>query len=320
MSKFGRRCQLVVGVTPLPTPGSDFAQESGNITIPSDLTIEFVIDRQALGQMQLATFRIKNLGATTRNLIYKDPYTLSEYVAIQFRAGWASDPVLAVCFNGFILSATSYREGVDFITEIKANAGGTAAANGYYGQTVIGQSIGQMLQTLASSLPGTTGISYIGKFPGAFISRGRTLFGNTWNIMTELSGGLAFIDNGNVLILNYNEAILGTIPLIDSSSGLLGVPRRSPTMIEFDILFEPRVTLGQYIQLQSSSNGILSGTYKVMKIGHRGTVSPAEAGEYITSVGLFVGAAGAQSISQTANPNAQYGPGQFTVVEQGVIP
>lgn len=319
MSKFGRRCQLVVGVNPLPTPGSDFSEESGSIIVPSDLTIDFTIDRQALGRSQMASFKIKNLGATTRNLIYKDPYALSEYIAVQFRAGYQSDPILPICFNGFIMSATSYREGVDFITEIKAYAGMTASANGFYGQTVIGQTLGQMMQTLASALPGTTGITYIGNFP-TMGTRGRTLFGNSWNILVELSGGLAYIDNGDVKILNYNEAILGTIPLIDSSVGLLGSPRRSPTMVEFDMLFEPRVTLGQYIQLQSLTNPIMNGTYKVMKILHRGTVSPVVTGDYITSVGLFVGAAGAAAISQSANPNVQYGPGQFTVVEQGVLP
>lgn len=319
MSKFGRKCQLTIGVNPALNPADQLVEESGFIVVPSDLTIDFTISRQPIGSSQEATFRIKNLGPKTRNLIYKDPYVLNEYLAIQFAAGYQTDPVLPVCFNGFIRDATSYREGVDIITEIHAYGGGVASANGFYNQTVIGQTLGQMMQALAKSMPGTSGATYIGKFP-TLGSRGRTLFGNTWNILVEMSNGLAFIDNGDVKILNYNEAIQGTIPLLDSSAGLLGVPRRTPTMIEFDILFEPRLTLGQFIQLQSLSNPIYNGTYKVMKILHRGTVSPAVTGEYVTSVGLFVGTAEVQAASQSANPNVQFSPGQFTVVQQGVLP
>ena len=319
MSKFLRKCQLTVGVDPKPVPGLGFSEESDHVVIPSDLTIDFTISRQALGSSQEATFRVKNLGEKTRNLIYKDPYALTEYIAVQFRAGWQDDPVLPICFNGFVRSASSFREGQDFITEIKAYDGGMAMANGFFAQTVIGKTVGQLMQALARTLPGTTGSTYIGDFP-AKGSRGRVLLGNTWNILVQLSDGLAYIDNGDVKILNYNEAIQGAIPLIDSSSGLLGVPRRTPTMIEFDILFEPRVTLGQFLQLRSLSNPIYNGTYKVMKILHRGTVSPAVAGEYITSVGLFVGAGEASAVSQSANPNAQFGPNQFTVIQQGVLP
>ena len=314
MSKFGRACQLTVGINPVPTPGTNFSQESSSVTIPADLTIDFTISRQALGSSQEATFRIRNLAQATRNQIYKDPYALTEYIAVKFQAGYVTDPVLPVVFNGFVRSATSYREGVDVITEIQAYDGGMAMANGFFAQTVIGQTIGQIMQTLARTLPGTSGATYIGKFPLKG-TRGRTLMGNTWNILVQLSDGLAYIDNGDVKILNYNEAIEGTIPLIDSSSGLLGVPRRTPTMIEFDLLFEPRVILGQFIQLKSATNPIYNGTYKVMKILHRGTVSPAVAGDYQTSVGLFVGTQESTAISGSANPS-----GQFTVIQQGVLP
>jgi hypothetical protein len=304
-------------VNPVTAPGASFSSGSDTIVIAQQLTIDFTISRQALGSSQEAVFRIKNLSSKTRGLIYKDPYALTEYLGVKFQAGYMDDPVLPVCFNGFIRSASSYREGVDVITEIQAYDGGLAMANGFFAQTVIGATVGELLQTLAKSLPSTSGATYIGNFPVKG-SRGRTLFGNTWNIIVQLSDGLAFIDNGDVKILNYNEAIQGTIPLISSSSGLLGVPRRTPTMVEQDILFEPRVVLGQFVQLQSSFNPAFNGTYKVMKIQHRGTVSPAVTGDYVTSVGLFVGQTEAALISSGSNPSNP--SGNFTVVQQGVLP
>lgn len=269
-----------------------------NLTIPEELTIDFEISRQSLASSQEATFRIYNLSAKTRGLIFKDPYALTEFRAIQFRAGYRDDPVLPLCFNGFIRSAVSYRPsgGTEMITEIKAYDGGLAMANGFTTQTIAsGTSIAQMISLLAKQLPRISGSPIVGAFP-VTNKRGTVLVGNTWGLLLELSGGLATIDNGQVKALNYNEAIAAEIPVINSESGLLGSPQRSTTKLDLEILFEPRLTLGQIIQLVSTSNKLFSGTYKVMGFVHRGTISPAVAGPCSTTVSLFFGSSELQVV------------------------
>lgn len=287
--KFLPRCQLSMEITPTAVPGAGLSEGRNNLVIPPQFTIEFDIRRQNLGSSQEATFRIRQLGEKTRNLIYKDPYARSQYLAIQFRAGYGNDPVLPLCFNGWIRSALSYREKEEFITEISAWDGGLAMANGFISQTVVGgQSIQFLLKTLVGTLPRMSGIPLIGSFPGSS-SRGTVLFGPTWNIVQELSGRLACIDNGQVKILNYSDYVSGNIPVINAASGLLGSPRRGEATLEFDMLFEPRFTIGQLVKVQSSTNRLFDGVYKVLGFHHRGIISPSVDGERRTSVSLFFG-------------------------------
>ena len=280
--KFERKCSLAVEVN----PDSKGVPQSNHV-IPSNLTIEFEISRQFLASSQEATFRIYNLSEKTRALVQKDPYALTEFRAVQFRAGYRDFTPLV--FNGFVRHATSERQGNNVITTISAYDGGQAMANGWTASTVAsGESVAQTLTKLAKSLPRVTGQPIVGDFPSKNL-RSKVLFGNTWSVILQESGNLATIDNGQVKVLKPNEAIEAEIPLIDSDSGLLGLPRRTPTKLEFDMLFEPRLTIGQLVELQSRANRLYNGTYKVTGFTHRGVISPAIAGECVTTVSLFFG-------------------------------
>lgn len=55
------------------------------------------------------------------------------------------------------------------------------------------------------------------------------------------------------------------------------------------MLFEPRLTIGQQVQLQSQTNRIFNGMYKVMGFEHSGMISPAVGGDCKSSVSLWLG-------------------------------
>lgn len=314
--KFGRRCQLSVEINPSPTPGTDFSEGKNTLTIPQDITIEFEIDRQSLSSSQTATFRIYKLSEQTRNLLYRDPWELT-YRAIKFRAGYADDISLPLCFNGFVSSATSQKpEGGDFVTEIKAYDGGLSMQNGYTAISIVsGQKTSDILQALSSNLPGVRASPIIGTFPSTNL-RGKVIMNNTWQAIVEESNGLAVIDNGQVKILNYNEGIAPAIPIIDAAAGLLGSPRRGATKIEFDMLFEPRLALGQIVQLQSAANPLFNRFYKVVGFSHEGIISPSVDGPCGSNVSLFFGA-DELTAAQKASGRQTMGP--FQIVEGTVV-
>jgi hypothetical protein len=281
--KLLRKCSLQIETSP------DAQGKLSTVTIPQDLTIEFDINRQGMGETQTASFKIMNLAERTRNLIYRDSFVTNILRAIQFRAGFEDSPYLPICFNGTVISCTSSRPGNTWITEIDAFDGGFAMTKGYTSMTVCAnQTIEQTLQNLAKTLPNTAGNPIVGSFP-ATNKRAMVLMGNTWNIINQMSQGLAFIDNGQVKILNYNEAIDTSVPVINSATGLLGTPKRTPSSLEFEMLFEPRLTLGQVLDVQSSSNKAFNGAYKVMGIHHNGTISPSVAGPCKSTVSMFFG-------------------------------
>jgi hypothetical protein len=286
--KFNRACKLSIE-TKTQGYGPDYdSTTNNNIVIPPQFSIEFEVVRKSAASSQTATFKVYNLGEATRKLIFADKFdAANRFRAVQFRAGY--EGFTPMIFNGQIMQASSKRVGVDMITTIECFDGGLAMAAGFSAVTVSGGTpLTKVLADLATQLPNTAGKPIVGNFAGSSI-RGKVLFGNTWNIIRQESQGLAIIDNGQVKILQPNEAIASDIPVITSASGLLGSPARSGALIEFDMLFEPRLTLGQIVQLESTTNSLYNGTYKVMGFTHSGMISPSVCGPAKTSVQLWLG-------------------------------
>lgn len=258
-----------------------------NVTIELPYSLDFTVRRENLASSQTATFVVYNLGERLRNLIYKDRFNVTEFRAVQLRAGY--EDFTPMIFNGTIMQAYSVREGVNFKTIIECYDGAYAMANSFSSVTIAsGATFREILERLNSDLAGVTGQPIIGNFPTK-TGRGSVYLGNTWNYIVQVSKGLASIDNNQLVVLNQNEVLSADIPVINAESGLLGSPRRMATMIEYRMVFEPRLILGQIVALESSANSLFNGTYKVVGFSHRGTISPAVAGDACTEVSLWKG-------------------------------
>lgn len=261
-----------------------------NVVIELPFTLEFEVKRATLASSQTATFRIFNLGARTRDLLQKDWFNLADVRAIQFRAGYRGEPTTLV-FNGTVKSAQSYRRpgGVDFITEIEAFDGGAAMANGYSLRTIAGGTqYSDIIKTLAKDLPGLAKSAFVGAISGS-TKRGSAFAGPAWAYIFQLSGGLATIDNGQLKVLNQTEVAASSVPTISSESGLLGTPQRYLNLMKVSMIFEPQFTIGQLVNLDSSTLKKFNGAYKVMGINHRGIISEARDGERRTDLSLWNG-------------------------------
>lgn len=283
--KFSPQFSLSIEVNPDQKTG----QAQDHVTIELPITVDFQVDRKSLASSQTATFRIHNLGEKTRNLIYKDRYAFNDYRGVQFRAGY-DDIGAPLIFNGAVYQAYSERIGVDVITTVECYDGGYAMANGVSLITIgSGSTFQEILKKLNADLPFVSKNPIIGDFPNK-TSRGSTYVGNTWSYLLQVSNGLATIDNGQLKVLNPNEVFDGELPVITSESGLLGSPKRASTQIEFPMLFEPRLTVGQIVELSSSVNDIFNGLYKVTGFTHSGTMSAAVAGTpRVSNVSLWKG-------------------------------
>lgn len=275
MAKFGRNYILNIQT-----------QSGSTLTIKPPFTVEFDITRNILSSANVSSIRVFNLNANNRSQIRKNVNDYGDLRLINLQAGYGNN--LPVVFQGNITQAWSVREGVNFITQIESFDGGYAFANSVSNtnfpanatqQTVVDS----LVQNLAASgvNPGV-----IGSFEGT-LSRGNSYSGNTTDILREITGGRFYIDNGKAFALSDNECISGPVTTIDSSSGLLGTPVREQTIINFDMLFEPRLLLAQLITLNSITESNFNGQYKIISLKHRGMISEAICGDAITSVGLL---------------------------------
>lgn len=282
----------------------------GNIIhIRPPFTIMFDVTRKNWGFSNNGSFKIYNLNEKNRNSLRFDQYDMCAGVIrnLTFEAGYvggyfpgqdqALPGQLATVFKGKINRAYSIRQGVDFITHIEALDLGFAAANAQSNLSVPSNTpFESVLQSLMGDLkpfgvnPGVIGDVYKGQNS----SRGNSYSGPTVDLLCELSGNGFFVDNEKSHILGDSECLSGALPVINSGSGLLGTPSLEETYLQFDMIFEPRLTNGQIISLVSgtASDNITNRKYKISELYHRGTISGAFSGDAVTTISCFFGPEG----------------------------
>lgn len=295
--KLGRNYSLLVS---LPN--------GSQLTVAPPFTMEFDITRNTLSSANVCQIRLYNLGANTRNLLRFDWTSIRVFSFIQLLAGYGSN--LSVIFTGNITQASSVRDGVNFITTIECFDGGYAFVNasltGNQGQFPAGTPYQTVYETLISYLPhvslGAISPNYVQDSGGApyLTSRANSYTGNPASILAEISNGGFFIDNGKAYVLGNNYVLQNAFNQIDASSGLIGTPTREQYKINADMIFEPRVQVGQQVSLVTTTADLIgptntaqsiNGNYKVVGVKHRGIISPVVSGDAITSVEFYTGSA-----------------------------
>ena len=266
--------------------------EGGWIDITMPYTMTFSISRSTLAQANTGRFTILNLAEDTRRKIYKDKYKTNVYKGIELRAGYGdTKETLPLIFKGNIMQAYSQRNGVNYETEISAYDGGFSYVNSNTSRSFAeGTTEKQIVETLLKDLPNITPGkigAYVDKLP-----KGNTMQGSTIELLQNVTKSNFFIDNEKAYCLKENECYKGNLQKITSDTGLLGSPLREETLLTFTIMFEPRLQIGQYIQLESSTEKLFNGEYKVIGVEHQGTISDAQSGKCTTKVTLYYGAKG----------------------------
>lgn len=271
--KFGRNYILIVQT-----------QSGGTITIQPPFTVEFDLTRNILNSANVASIRVYNLSPKNRDQIGFNIYNQQEFKLVQLFAGYGS--VLSTVFSGNISQCWSVREGVNFITQIECFDGGYV----YNTNTTnisfpAGTTNATIINTLIANLAPTVKAGVVMPVAGQTV-RGKSYSGMTTELLGQLTNGAFFIDNSTAHVLGNQQTLPGAIPLINDQSGLLGTPVREQNILTFDLLFEPRLQAGQYIQLASRTAPLYNNVYKLNSVKHRGMISEAVCGDAITTVSM----------------------------------
>ena len=257
------------------------------IVIKPPLTLNFNIVRNTLASANTGTISIYNLAEANRKRIYQDRFDTTTYRRVVLRAGYGQD--LATIFRGNLRMAQSQRQGVDYVTELDSFDGGFGIINGFTSKTWPGGTdqkkiLGDIIKDMPNVILGK-----VGDFSGSSY-RGTSLIGSPWSLIPGIAGdgSQPFIDNEVANVLKNNETLSGDIEVIEASTGLLETPRRNDAVIEVKMLFEPRLVVGQVIELRSRET-VYNGQYKVIGFTHSGTISAAVNGQCTTTASLWIG-------------------------------
>lgn len=280
-NKFIRKYKLVYTV-----PLTKDEPDSIEITIEYPLTCEFDIVRNTHSTSNVATFKLYNLAPDTREKIFQDKYNIYRHCFVDFYAGYGDE--LTLCFTGKVMQAYSEKQGVDVITEIQALDNDIIQSYSLH-KFSKGTEKKEVAKALISDFDNLS-IGAIGNLEGT-LSNNLIVDDKTIVALNKLTGNHVIVDLGQVNILQNNEVLADVIiPKINSNTGLLGTPRRRNAEVEIDIIFEPKLLVGQLLEVESSTASIFNGQFKVIGIHHTGTISGAISGEAKTTLNLFIGA------------------------------
>lgn len=256
--------------------------------VTDPITVEFNVTKTTQSE-NTSKITIYNLDGAVREHIYQDKLLLRTDENIKWltlEAGYGDDykKGLPLVTWGYIQECHSYRSGVDFLTVIDVTDPDILTE--YCGVTFdAGTTYKQAYEYLIAKLPSLR-IGETGVLDGVFNIP--TVFdGNAFILANKLTGGHTFVDNGVVNTLNDNETLSDYgCYYIAADTGLLDTPKRYDHILEISMLFEPRIKVGQLVEIKSSTQARFDGQYKVLGINHNCVISGAESGTRTTTMQL----------------------------------
>lgn len=257
---FDRRAALVAGVG------------GGNAIRIVNLDFDFRVTKNLRREPNTAEIKVYNLAASSRRSL-----EAAEDQRIRLEAGYAED--LHVIFEGDLRKASSTREGPDIITTIEGGDGERgfrrARTNRSFGE---GTSVRSVIEDVARGMgfgvgnlaAQTTGRGFEGL--GNTYVEGTVVSGSSREILTGLcrSIGLEWsVQDGNLQLLPFRQAVRDTAVRLTPSTGLIGSPSiDSENVLRARALLIPGIFPGRKVSIDSE---FASGLYRVTKATYSGS-------------------------------------------------
>lgn len=253
------------------------------IVITNPITMKFQINRSIFAEINGAEIELYNLKLDTYRQLFYDYFNISKRTVI-LEAGYEGQD-LSLIFVGDMWSCYTSRVGTETITRMECIVG-WKELNKVSDATLDNASRNQVIKYAANDMLMDVKI-YSGE--DTKFNRPVSIQGNSFKTIQTYSGGRAFIDNNSIYVLDDADAFEGYVPLINDASGLLGVPEHEDAILKVHIIFEPRLMIGQIIEIRSRVAPMFNGQYKIYGIRHEGEISDAEAGFATTTLEMLVG-------------------------------
>jgi len=275
--------KYILTITPITHEG----KKRGPSTIIRDpLTIRFNVKRMPMMGDSCATIEIYNLQPKTRSKIFLDYFDFKNIQQVTLEAGYQNGK-FDLIYKGRVVTCRTRRDGVDVITTIEAQSGMFVLDSYISSSTESGQLTTEVAKEVISKI--TALDSAIIQPEAISIPRPVALVGNEMAVLQTYTKGKAFIDNEKIISIDENTTIDGDIRVIDDETGLLGTPEREQVTLTIKCIFEPRIKVGQGLEIKSKIAPEFDGQYKVWGVSHSGTIGLAASGQCITTVQLWTG-------------------------------
>jgi len=280
--------KYILKITPIKRVGNSVVNAGKSIVITDPLTIKFDIKREPFAGSCTANIEIYNLQPSTRKKLFLDYYDFENLQKVELSAGYANGK-FDLIYRGQIRTCRVRKDQTETVMVIDAFSGLFVL------DSLISVSLDgiQSQQQQADKIISYASAQGLTKGPTSYeeiaTTRPVALLGNAFALLKKTTKGKAFVDNDEIVVVNIDETVEGDVRVIDDSTGLLGVPERQATTLTVNCIFEPRLKVGQGIEIVSKIAPEFDGQYKIWGVSHRGTIGMASGEQCITTLTLWTG-------------------------------
>jgi hypothetical protein len=275
----------------------------------SQMHIKFHVEGMSFDRPKSAVIRVYNLAASTQATIK------NEFQAVMLQAGYENG-AYGVIFQGTIKRIRTGRESaVDTFLEIMAADGDLAFNNSYVNKALAaGSTLLDKAQAGADAMQKSGGITSsnmqaLQAFGGIVPApRGQVLFGLASELLNDVASSTNtswFIENGVLTFVSNTGYLPGTAVVLNSQTGMVGIPEATNNGIEVAALLNPNIKIGTQVQIDNASinqtqinsqgfpsytditfvaNTTNDGFYKVLVVTHLGD---SRGNEWYTKMACF---------------------------------
>lgn len=296
--------------SPPIVPGEPSTSVIVDVDFP--LTLEFNISHNIFAAANVGNFTIHNLSAGKKNEISFNQFLKARPYRVVLQAGYISQQTggllgspksLPVVFDGYANVAYSERNGAEVVTRINAFDNGDITSGkpaAYFpdstspipAKTSWEEAVRIMMTYLKPLVqPGEISIDS-SQTPEA-LPRPIVLSGSVWltlqALVSTVTGAHLWIENGVCNVLGQDNFLEtdNNLGVLESATGLLGIPLYTGATILVSSVFEPALKIGARIVLQSKFNQKANGLCKIVGYTHRGVISGVQSGDATSDIILM---------------------------------
>jgi len=231
-----------------PTPSGAAIDQTPALDL-SNMRIVFKVFQSDLATPNYATIKVYNLSDDTATSVQK------EFTAVRLQAGYEGGSY-GMIFNGSIKMVRRGRDNAtDTYTEILAADGDVARNFGFINKTfAAGATSDQIFDALVNALGLPVG--YKPDLSNTALSRGKVMFGMARDLMDDIAVTARCtwsIQNGQVQLVPLTSYIPGTAVVLNSNTGMIGLPEQTEDGVRVKTLLNPRIKIGCLVQINNKS-------------------------------------------------------------------
>lgn len=237
--QYPRKASLIIG------------ENAGDALDLSELRFSFVVKRGDFQTPNSARIRAYNMNPDTMARVEK------EFTRVVLQAGYEGN--FGLIFDGTVVQTRRGRTSqVDTHLDITAADGDAAYNFAIVSTTLAAGSTAQDHFNVAAQAMAKhgVGVGYTAGLQSNPLPRGKVMFGMARDFMRGVARATQTtwsIQDGKIVVIPETSYMPGEIPVINSDTGLIGLPVQTQNGINFRVLLNPNIKIGTLVQLDNKA-------------------------------------------------------------------